>query len=63
MIPRNELCKHYRPWVVTNKGEINCACVDEEKRTITKCDYTESKGCWMSPKTTKSRKEAHNERQ
>ena len=53
MIPRNELCKHYRPWVGTNKGEINCACVDEEKRIITTCDYTESKGCWKCPKTTK----------
>ena len=48
---RTSPCKGYRPGVGTNKGEINCACVDEEKRTITKCDYTESKGCWMCPIT------------
>ena len=53
MIPRNELCKHYRSWVKTSRGEINCACVDEEKRITTTCDYTESKGCWKCPKTTK----------
>lgn len=43
-----ELCKYYRPWVGTSKGEINCACVDYIKRIIRKCDYAPKKGCWRT---------------
>lgn len=43
-----ELCKYYRPWVGTSKGEINCACVDYERKIITKCDFIQNKGCWKT---------------
>lgn len=51
-----ELCKYYRSWVGTSKGEINCACVDYERKIITKCDFIQNKGCWKT-----QRKEARNE--
>ena len=51
-----ELCKYYRSWVGTSKGEINCACVDYERKIITKCDFIQNKGCWKT-----RRKEARNE--
>lgn len=42
-------CKYYRPWVGTSKGEVTDACVDDEERTIRKCDYTLRHGCWRHP--------------
>lgn len=38
-------CSHFRPWVVTSKGEITSACVDEAKRTIEQCEWTPKHGC------------------
>ena len=32
-------CKYFLPWVETSKGEINDACVDNEKRTIKQCNH------------------------
>ena len=37
-------CKHYLPWTVTysvggGQHEINDACVNNEKRTIKRCDF------------------------
>ena len=43
-------CKHFRPWLGTSKGEINNACVDDDARTSTQCDWTKAKGCWKYPK-------------
>ncbi len=31
-------CKFFLPWVETSKGEVNHACVNNEKRTIKVCD-------------------------
>ena len=36
-------CKYYLPWVVTSIGEIDDACVNNEKRTIKQCDH------WRKP--------------
>ena len=52
-----ELCKYYRSWVGTSKGEINCACVDYERKIITKCDFIQNKGCWKT-----QRKELDNDK-
>ena len=32
-------CKYYLPWVETSSGELNDACVNNEKRTIKSCCY------------------------
>lgn len=32
-------CKYYLPWVNTSREEINDACVNNEKRTIKRCDH------------------------
>lgn len=31
-------CPKFQPWCGTSKGEIDEACVDNEKRTIKRCD-------------------------
>jgi hypothetical protein len=38
------MCKYYRPWQDTSRGEINDVCVDEEKRTMQKCDWSYKDG-------------------
>jgi len=32
-------CKYYLPWVETSRGEIDDACVNNERRTIKQCCY------------------------
>lgn len=40
------ICKYYLPWTTTSTGEINDACVDNEKRTIRQCEFTRCpEGC------------------
>ncbi len=43
-------CPHFRSWVETNKGEITSACVDEDKRAISKCEWTPKSGCYKFPR-------------
>lgn len=39
-------CKFFRSWVTTSQGEINRACVDEEKRTMRRCSqYNHPERC------------------
>ena len=39
-------CKFFLPWVETSSGEINRACVDEEKHTIRRCSqYNHPERC------------------
>ena len=40
---KRPMCKYYRPWQGTSRGEID-VCVDEEKRTIQKCDWSYKDG-------------------
>lgn len=43
-------CPHFRSWVDTSKEEITSACVDEDKRTIRKCEWTQKSGCYKFPR-------------
>ena len=48
-------CKYYRPWLGTSRGEINDACVDDEKRVSARCDYNPKTGeCWKTEKGGKA---------
>ena len=39
-------CALFRPWVETNKGEVNRTCVDDEKRAIRRCgQYNHPERC------------------
>lgn len=38
-------CPHFRSWVPTSKDEITSACVNYDKRTIEKCEWTPKHGC------------------
>ena len=42
-------CPYFLPWVNTSRGEILCACVDNVAKTIRKCEWTRSGGCWKYP--------------
>ena len=42
---KRPMCKYYRPWQGTSRGEINDVCVDDEKRTMQKCDWSYKDGC------------------
>jgi hypothetical protein len=65
-------CRYYLPWVETSRGEIDDACVNNEKRTIKQCPFFNrpeecpefeqtggavSKGSRMSPETTPPKQE------
>lgn len=41
---KRPMCKYYRPWQDTSRGEINDVCVDDEKRTMQKCDWSYKDG-------------------
>ena len=44
-------CPFYRSWVgvSSREGEITSACVDDDKRTIRKCEWTPKSGCYKFP--------------
>lgn len=44
-------CKYYLPWTTTSQGEIDDACVNNEKRTIKQCPY------WRCPENCPEFKE------